>query len=287
MKWLKHDSDAHCDTKMKKLRLKYGMEGYGLYWYILELIARNITKERLTFDLEDDAEIIAHDTGIHQSDVEEMMMFMVGIGLFEEDQGLITCLKLARRLDDATSRHPGVREIQEGLRMNSEETPKKLRSATEDSSARLDKIRLDKNIKPSDSDPEEPPKKPKKEFDTSKFDAWWAIYPVKAAKKKVLGTWKSRNLDSKFDMLVADVKNRLENDARWKNGFAPNPTTYLNQDRWEDDVVKQDPVQEKIDSAWMRDDQALLQKCDELDIHPGRGELYPELRKRVAAKLRV
>jgi len=28
MKWFKHDSDANQDAKLKKLRLKYGAQGY-------------------------------------------------------------------------------------------------------------------------------------------------------------------------------------------------------------------------------------------------------------------
>jgi hypothetical protein len=55
MKWFKHDSDASNDAKLKKLRLKYGAQGYGIYWYCLELIARNVEKHNLTFELEHDA----------------------------------------------------------------------------------------------------------------------------------------------------------------------------------------------------------------------------------------
>jgi hypothetical protein len=61
MKWFKHDSDASNDSKLKKLRLKYGAQGYGIYWYCLELIARNVEKHNLTFELEHDAELIADD----------------------------------------------------------------------------------------------------------------------------------------------------------------------------------------------------------------------------------
>ena len=39
MKWIKHDTNANQDAKLKKLRMKYGLEGYGMYWYCLELIA--------------------------------------------------------------------------------------------------------------------------------------------------------------------------------------------------------------------------------------------------------
>lgn len=99
MKWLKHDTDAHRDAKLRRVMIKYGMEGYGLYWYLLENVAAGITESNLTFELEHDSEIVAHDTGIHHERVEEIIMFMVRQGLFEESQGVITCLKLLKRLD--------------------------------------------------------------------------------------------------------------------------------------------------------------------------------------------
>jgi hypothetical protein len=60
MRWFKHDADANADAKLKKVRIKYGMQGYGLYWYCLELIAGNVDVDNITFELEHDAEIIAH-----------------------------------------------------------------------------------------------------------------------------------------------------------------------------------------------------------------------------------
>lgn len=102
MKWFKHDANAVLDSKLKRLRLKYGMEGYGLYWYCLECIARNVEQHNLTFELEEDAELIAADTGINREIVEEMMRYMVDLGLFENQEGTITCIKMAKRADEYT-----------------------------------------------------------------------------------------------------------------------------------------------------------------------------------------
>ncbi|MCH8871409.1 DUF4373 domain-containing protein [candidate division KSB1 bacterium] len=104
MKWYKHDANANCDAKLRHVRLKYGMEGYGLYWYCLELIAQNVERHNLSFELEHDAEIISADVGIHFELVQEMMMFMVDLGLFERSNGVITCLKLASRTDEYTQK---------------------------------------------------------------------------------------------------------------------------------------------------------------------------------------
>lgn len=80
------------------------MEGYGLYWYCLELIAKNVEKHNLTFELEHDAELISGDTNIHQERVQEMMADFVKWGLFENHTGIITCLKMATRTDEYTQK---------------------------------------------------------------------------------------------------------------------------------------------------------------------------------------
>lgn len=104
MKWFKHDSNASIDSKLKRVRMKYGMEGYGLYWYCLELIAKNVEKHNLTFELEEDAELIAVDTNIHQERVQAMMTDFLKWSLFENTEDAITCLKMATRTDEYTQK---------------------------------------------------------------------------------------------------------------------------------------------------------------------------------------
>jgi len=104
MKWFKHDSDAGSDAKLRKLRMKYGAQGYGIYWYCLELIARNVDKNNLTFELEHDADLIADDFKLSAELVQEMMTYMVNLGLFENVNGIITCLKMASRTDEYTQK---------------------------------------------------------------------------------------------------------------------------------------------------------------------------------------
>ena len=63
MQWYKHDSNANMDAKLQDVLLDYGLEGYGLYWYCIELIAAKVDQNSLTFELEHDARIIARNTG--------------------------------------------------------------------------------------------------------------------------------------------------------------------------------------------------------------------------------
>ena len=111
MKWFKHDSSAHMDARIKKVKHKYGIVGYGLYWYCIELIAFRVEKNNISFELEEDAETIALEWNIDQLKVQEIMLYLVELGLFEQDSGLITCMKLAKRLDDTNSKNPEMRQV--------------------------------------------------------------------------------------------------------------------------------------------------------------------------------
>lgn len=139
MKWFKHDVDAQIDGKLRRVQIKYGLEGYGLYWYCIELIAGKVDKDNITFELDHDAEVIAHDTGIHYERIEEMMSYMVNLGLFENSNGIITCIKLAKRLDQSMTSNPEMREIISRMRGDNHDP-----IMTESCKIRLDQNRVEK-----------------------------------------------------------------------------------------------------------------------------------------------
>jgi hypothetical protein len=91
--------------------MNYGMEGYGLYWYCLEEIANSVSQDKYTFELEQDSEILAFDTGLSVTKIEEMMCYIVKLGLFENREGVISCLKMAKRLDASMTSNPEMRNI--------------------------------------------------------------------------------------------------------------------------------------------------------------------------------
>ena len=111
MQWFKHDSDANMDAKLQEVLLDYGLEGYGLYWYCVELITNKLDKDNLTFELEHDSRMIARNTGSTQQKVQEMMKRFVELKLFDENEGNIRCLKLLKRLDSSMTNSKQMREF--------------------------------------------------------------------------------------------------------------------------------------------------------------------------------
>ena len=67
-----------------------------------------------------------------------MMRYFVEIGLFENTQGVITCLKIARRLDKSMTSNPQMREIIDKLKSHDS-------VMIESEKPMQDKIRLHKN----------------------------------------------------------------------------------------------------------------------------------------------
>ena len=148
MKWIKHDTDANQDAKLQNVMLDYGLEGYGLYWYCIELIAGKVDKDNITFDLEHDARIIAKNTGSTSQKVEEMMRYFVKTGLFEDSSGVITCFKLARRLDKSMTSNAEMRAIIDNLK-NHDSVMTKSDKPMQDKN-RLEENRVTNNDRSSD-----------------------------------------------------------------------------------------------------------------------------------------
>lgn len=109
MKWFKHQSDARNSLKLRKVRRKYGGDGYAIYWFCLEAIAYDVDKDNLTFDLKEDSETIGFELNIQEKRVEEIIRYMVEIGLFESSNNVITCLKLAESIDKSMTNSPKMR----------------------------------------------------------------------------------------------------------------------------------------------------------------------------------
>lgn len=118
MQWFKHDTDSTMDFKIKKLIIRYGAVGYAIYFHCLELIASGIDDTNITFQLEHDSEIIADDLRIQGTSdksgreyVEEIMRFMIQLGLFEESNGHIFCFKMLKRLDSSMTSNQRLRKL--------------------------------------------------------------------------------------------------------------------------------------------------------------------------------
>lgn len=252
MKWIKHDTDANQDAKLQNVLLDYGLEGYGLYWYCIELIAGRVDKDNITFELEHDSRIIAKNTGSTAQKVSEIMKYFVSVGLFEDSQGVVTCLKLARRLDKSMTSNPQMREIIENFKRHDgvmTESDKVMQDKN-----RLDKNRIDKSNLPTDG---RPPASKKFNDDDIRFAEWFyqGLLNNNPQHKKPnfeSNGWADavrlmRERDGRTYDQMADLARWVLNDSFWKaNVLSPSKL----RDKWDQLTVKMKQPQPQQKNKW-------------------------------------
>ena len=79
-------------------------------------------------------------------------------------------------------------------------------------------------------------KKESKNKESNKdFEKFWKAYPKKVGKKKVQDKFDANNFP--IDLIIKNIELQKKSD-QWQNQqYIPNPETYLNQERWTDEVV--------------------------------------------------
>jgi hypothetical protein len=101
------------DPKIRRLIRRFGVEGYGVYNYILELIVRRMESETPLPDLEENAGDIAADLSMDTVRVEEIVTFCVQQGLFQYDHisGRLVAHKVYKFLDQSTTRSVEIKNM--------------------------------------------------------------------------------------------------------------------------------------------------------------------------------
>jgi len=207
MKWFKHDSDASNDAKLKKLRLKYGATGYGIYWYCLELIARNVEKHNLTFELEHDAELIADDFKLSADLVQHIMTYMVELELFENIDGVISCLKMATRTDEYTQK----------LMLNNKKSHEIVPTISLQNPTKSELI------------------EEKRKEENKDFELFYKAYPKKKQPGDAEKAWKSIKPDLNAVLAALEWQTKTHDWTKDNGQFIPYPASYLRARAWEDE----------------------------------------------------
>ena len=84
MRWFSHDSDAHDDIKLRRLLRQQGPEGYGLFWLMVEVLAKegNGGVELKRYPLAD----LAKDFYTEPEKLQKCIALMAEEGLFDKDK---------------------------------------------------------------------------------------------------------------------------------------------------------------------------------------------------------
>jgi hypothetical protein len=207
--YFSHDYNAANDTKILFLRHQLGMEGYGIYWYLIEQLAN--AGGKLPLEL---IPVLAMQ--MHCPDVKVNGVLM-NFGLFTIESGEFWSERLSHHLE---------------LRLKLSESGKAgannrwgNRVAIGEGNAKESKV---KEIKGKEI------KVNKLNIIDSAFDEWWNIYDKKVSKEKAISKWNILTNDEK--QLALKIVKEYVNSTPDKT-FRKDPTTYLNNKSFNDEII--------------------------------------------------
>jgi phage replication O-like protein O len=77
-------------------------------------------------------------------------------------------------------------------------------------------------------------------YRSNDFDRLWITYPKKVGKQAAIRAYRSHIKQiPPIEQLLAIVDRQKQTD-QWKRGYIPNPATWINQGRWDDDITSMD-----------------------------------------------
>lgn len=94
--------------------------------------------------------------------------------------------------------------------------------------------------------PEPAPKAPT--ASRQRFDQFWEAYPSKVGKLAALKAWEKVKPDAALTETIIAAVTAQKGSDRWQRGYIPNPSTWLNQGRWSDELPVAAPTEKK--RAW-------------------------------------
>jgi len=114
---------------------------------------------------------------------------------------------------------------------------------------------------------------------TSRFNEFWQIYPIKEDRKQCAKKWNTRKLDNIADKIISAVIDNIEHNEKWKAGFIPHPKTYINGDKWDDEL----PAPGTVAIKWPTTNEGWGELGKKHNINAGMGEEWPKFKGRVRA----
>lgn len=191
--------------------LKMRWQGECLFMQLLRKVDRSGRLDGIT-DPIDDLSLV---TGLPEDVVEYGLKKLQKYGVIEINNGILIIPNYIEAQTASKSDKQRQRESRENRR---------LEAISSDTS-------IEKSVKPS---------KEKENFLISLkgFDEFWLYYPKKVGKQAAKKAWKRAIKDECHEVIIESVKTQKK-WPQWLNNngqYIPNPATWLNQGRWEDET---------------------------------------------------
>ena len=205
--YFSHDYNAANDTKVLFLRHQLGMEGYGIYWFLIEQLAN--AGGKLPLELIPVLAMQMHCTDVKVNGV------LMNFGLFTIDSGEFWSERLQNHLE---------------LRLKLSESGK-----TGANNRWGNRVAIGEGNAKERKEKETKVKESKVNIIDDSFEEWWFNYDKKTGKEKAYNKWKIL-LPQEKDLALSVVHKYVQStpDKQWRK----DPTTYLNSKSFNDEIIE-------------------------------------------------
>jgi hypothetical protein len=232
-----HDTDAAHDEKIEAMRALYGNDGYAFYFILLE----RIYKSNGILDVQNPsirtalAQNITSDSGLF----DKMLGTAFDIQLFDkvafDEQGILSSPAIERRVASVNGERLRKREWARRQSGSQKDLDVQNTSNGQHSTPK---------VKVKDKDTPIPPTG----FD-ARFNQFWKAYPKKVGKGAAEKSFQKFKPDDALLGAMLEAIAGQRNSQEWQKDsgqYIPNPATWLNQRRWEDET----PICQGDSDSW-------------------------------------
>lgn len=265
--WLKLKEDFFRDKRIKKLRRIAGGDTYTVIYLKLQLLSLKNNGTLIYEGIEDNfAEEMALEIDEDVDNVKVTIAFLQANGLLDEieqDHYIMTeTIKCIGSESESAARVRKHRELKEqkqkALQCNEQVTISNIEIEEEQEQNKEQETKQELEIKEEQElKPIEPNGVDIVTTEEQLFNEFWSAYPKKVNKKGSFTAFKKiKNLKSEMP-LIMEALERFKKSKQWlsSNGqFIPNPTTFINQERWKDELEEtREEVLNNIDmDGWLK-----------------------------------
>ena len=250
--YFSHDSNARNSDKLLSVRMKYGAEGYGIFFMILERL-----REETDYMSVKDYNMIAFDLRVDTSKVKSVVEDF-GLFVFTEDgkyfyseslNGRMSIMNEKKQKKSESAKKAAEarweKEKQEkaeeqcdsnanAMQLQCESMPNKLKE-TKLKETKLNQTKLNQT-KPNQKKHTQYAGVRAHEGKTSldDFDAFWEKYPNKIMQQQAASLWLSIDPDESLIEEIMQGLDRWLASDQWERGIYQSPVNWLRDKRWMD-----------------------------------------------------
>lgn len=230
MDYFPHDVYASSDEKIEPLLLLYGAAGYAFYFLHLEYIYRSGNFE---FDVSaaETRQILGTKLGLCQVSYDKILQTAFDHGLFDQmhhkKTGRLTSNGIKKRAQIVVDKRNRMRQARESKaeKVTAAQTePQTLHKPSKG------KERKEKNIYVQMES---------KNDSIERFNEFWKAYPRKEKKKEAMAVWMRKGCGNGLFEPIMEKLEVFKGTEQWakNNGqFIPLPSSWLNGERWNDEI---------------------------------------------------